>query len=60
MVGHKVSKWSPRAIWYLRTQLGLTQEDFAEALGTTRQTIINWERGHQTPSNKRAVEEMVH
>jgi len=29
--------------------MGLSQADFAERLGTTRQTIINWERGHQVP-----------
>jgi len=27
----------------------LTQQAFAEALGTTRQTVIHWESGHQTP-----------
>ena len=43
------SKWTPRAVHHLRTQLALTQEDFAETLGTTRQTIINWEQGHQVP-----------
>jgi len=29
--------------------MGLSQADFAERLGTTRQTIIHWERGHQVP-----------
>ncbi len=29
--------------------MGLTQQAFAEALGTTRQTVINWESRHQTP-----------
>ena len=43
------SKWTTRAVQQLRARMGLSQEAFAEALGTTRQTIINWEHGHQVP-----------
>lgn len=43
------SPWTARAVQKLRARLGLSQEAFAQALGTTRQTIINWERGHQVP-----------
>ena len=43
------SKWTARAVQQLRARMGLSQEAFADTLGTTRQTIINWERGHQVP-----------
>jgi putative transcriptional regulator len=33
-----------------RTKLGLTQEQLAEKVGVTRQTIIAVERGNYTPS----------
>lgn len=33
-----------------RTKMKLTQEDLAQALGVTRQTIIAMEKGNYTPS----------
>ena len=33
-----------------RTKKGLTQEELADAVGVTRQTIIALERGNYTPS----------
>ncbi len=35
---------------HYRTTKGLTQEDLAEKLGVTRQTIIAIEKGNYTPS----------
>ncbi len=37
-------------IFELRTAKGLTQEDLADAVGVTRQTIIAIEKGNYTPS----------
>ena len=34
----------------LRSQLGLTQEEFAHALGITVSTVNRWEKGHSVPS----------
>jgi putative transcriptional regulator len=34
----------------LRARDGLTQEDLAERVGVTRQTIISIEKGHYVPS----------
>ncbi len=34
----------------LRLQKGTTQEDLAEAVGVTRQTVIAMEKGNYTPS----------
>ena len=34
----------------LRQQKGVTQEDFAKAVGVTRQTVIAIEKGNYTPS----------
>jgi DNA-binding transcriptional regulator YiaG len=45
----QVTSWTPGTIFHLRKRLGLSQANFAEKLGTTRQTIIHWERGHQVP-----------
>lgn len=33
-----------------RTRLGLTQEELAQKVGVTRQTVIAIERGNYTPS----------
>lgn len=34
----------------MRTERGATQEELAEAVGVTRQTVIAIERGNYTPS----------
>ena len=34
----------------LRSRLGLTQEEFAHALGITVSTVNRWEKGHSAPS----------
>lgn len=34
----------------LRNKLGLTQEELADKIGVTRQTVIAIERGNYTPS----------
>lgn len=34
---------------YLRTKLSLTQEQFAEKFGVSRQTIAKWENGESVP-----------
>ncbi len=38
-----------------RTELGLTQEDLAEKVGVTRQTIISIEKGVYAPSVTLAI-----
>ena len=45
----QTTPWTPGTILHLRKRWGLSQADFAEKPGTTRQTIIHWERGHQVP-----------
>lgn len=37
-------------VYILRTKKGLTQEDLAEKVGITRQTVISIEKGNYTPS----------
>ena len=37
-------------VYNLRTKKGLTQEDLAEKVGITRQTVISIEKGNYTPS----------
>lgn len=39
-----------------RAALGLTQQDLAEAVGVTRQTIVAIERGDHNPTIKLCVE----
>ena len=36
---------TPGSFWVWRDRLGLTREEAAQALGTTRMTIWRWERG---------------
>ena len=42
----------PEAIVYLREKLGLTQGQLAEEIGTTKQSIINWEGDKSAPQAK--------
>ena len=37
-------------VYILRTKKGLTQEDLAEKIDVTRQTVISIEKGNYTPS----------
>jgi putative transcriptional regulator len=37
-------------VYKLRSAANITQEDFAEAVGVTRQTVIAIEKGNYTPS----------
>lgn len=46
MVNEKVTN----LLYKIRTQHNLTQEELAEAIGVTRQTIIAIEKGNYTPS----------
>jgi len=39
----------------LRSQLGLTQEEFAHAIAVTVSTVNRWENGHANPSSFAAV-----
>ncbi|MEK7612203.1 MAG: helix-turn-helix transcriptional regulator [Patescibacteria group bacterium] len=57
-------------VYLLRNKQGLTQEDFAQKVGVSRQTIIAIEKGNYTPSVllalkiadifKRPVEDIFH
>ena len=57
-------------VYELRTKANITQEEFAEAIGVTRQTIIAIEKGNYTPSVllalkiakffKKSIEEVFH
>ena len=40
---------NPKKFIRLREELGLTQKDIADGIGTTVQTISNWERGASKP-----------
>ncbi len=46
------------AISALRRKLGMTQEEFAHAIGVTVSTVNRWENGHILPSRlaRRAME----
>ena len=44
-----------------RTNVGLTQKEFAEALNVDRTTVINWEKGKYIPNlnNLRTISEIT-
>jgi putative transcriptional regulator len=41
--------FGPNRIRKIRTQLGLTQEEFAEDVGVSIQTVRSWEQGRSVP-----------
>lgn len=48
-MGNKREKLN-NCVCELRTQIGITQEDLANRVGVTRQTIIAIEKGNYVPS----------
>lgn len=40
-----------RKLFKLRRELGMTQDDMAGALGISKRTILNWERGYHRPQS---------
>jgi transcriptional regulator with XRE-family HTH domain len=45
-----------RKLTYLRTQKGCSQEDIADELGVSRQTISKWELGNAVPDTAKIVD----
>ena len=45
-----MSEYISNSVYTLRTTKGLTQEELAEKVGITRQTVISIEKGNYTPS----------
>jgi putative transcriptional regulator len=45
-----MAEYIQNTVYTLRTKKGLTQEEFAEKVGITRQTVISIEKGYYTPS----------
>lgn len=48
--GKNMTENIKNTVYTLRTKKGLTQEDLAERVGVTRQTVISIEKGNYTPS----------
>ena len=44
-----MTTWDARAVAELRAALGLTQAEFARALGVRQQTVSEWETGRYEP-----------
>ena len=51
-------KFTPASIKRLRKRLGLTQVEFAAAVGVTERAVIHWEQGTRgvSPLAQRAIE----
>lgn len=49
---------TPRWIRHKRKKFGLTQAELAILLDVSRQTVINWEKGH-TPMKARDYDYMI-
>ena len=47
---HFMSEYISNKVYDLRAKKGLTQEELAEKVGVTRQTVISIEKGNYTPS----------
>ena len=45
-----MTEYITNSVYTLRTKKGLTQEELAEKVGVTRQTVIAIEKGNYTPS----------
>ena len=45
-----MTEYISNSVYIFRTTKGLTQEELAERVGITRQTVISIEKGNYTPS----------
>jgi putative transcriptional regulator len=45
-----MAEWESKDVKELRKRLGMTQKQFAEAIGVHVVTIIRWEKGSFNPS----------
>lgn len=45
----KLAQWDSHHVLQLRQQMGLTQRELADKLGTRQQTISEWEKGMYAP-----------
>ena len=43
-------KFTPKRIRTLRAKMGMTQAEFAIAVGVSWGTVLRWENGHYRPS----------
>lgn len=43
------TEWDAEGVRRLREQLGVTQSELAERIGTRQQTVSEWETGHSAP-----------
>jgi DNA-binding transcriptional regulator YiaG len=50
---------SPEEITALRTALGLSMEDFARLIGSTRQSIVSWEKPDRTVPPSRVADLLI-
>ena len=50
MIRGSMKEYVRNTVQELRTRAGITQEELAEAVGVSRQTIIAIEKGNYTPS----------
>jgi DNA-binding transcriptional regulator YiaG len=41
--------WPPGRVKALRTAMGLSQTLFAQAVGASAQSVVNWEKGYSAP-----------
>lgn len=48
-MGEYTGEWDSEQIRGLRSRLGLTQQELAEALGVRQQTVSEWETGSYRP-----------
>ncbi|WP_338788795.1 helix-turn-helix transcriptional regulator [Metabacillus sp. FJAT-53654] len=40
---------------HMRSSIGLTKREFADAMGVTKSTVINWENAATIPNNVHAI-----
>ncbi len=55
MISALMSDRIRNCVYNLRTKAGVTQEELAEVVGVTRQTVIAIEKGNYTPSVMLAI-----
>ena len=50
---------TPHTIRHIRRSLGLSQAQFAKALGTTRESVARWESSHREYNVHQAYQRLI-